>query len=104
MADLIGDRGLIAATLGFTTMEMVKLWQNAAPTLEEVRAADPGDIMIEQRFMDANHLVAGIALMVGGAVSWLSKSWLPLLLALGSASFISWWFRQVLYSDNGMMR
>lgn len=103
MAELIGNEGLIAVTLGFTTMEMVKLWQTTAPTLKEAREAEPGDITIQQRVMDANYLVAGIGFMVGGTVSWISKSWLPILLALGSASFISWWYKQVLMSANGMM-
>ena len=97
------EHALIAATLGFTTMEVVKLWRDAAPTLEEMRRAAPDDTTIRQRMSDANFLGAGMALIMGGSVSWLMESWIPMILTLGLVAFMAFWYRQVLASDESIM-
>lgn len=100
----MNDKALIAATLGFTTVEVVKLWRDASPSLEEVRAAPIGDVTMQQRLMDANYLGAGLAVLVGGTVSYLTSNWIPILLSLATVTYMSWWYRQVLVSDNDMMK
>lgn len=97
------EHALIAATLGFTTLEVVKIWRDAAPSLEDVRRAPNGDIAIAQRILDANYLGAGLAIMIGGTVSYLSTSWIPLLLSLGTVAFMAFWYRMVLKSDHIIM-
>lgn len=97
------EHALVAATLGFTTMEVVKLWRDAAPTLEEMRRAPLDDVAVHQRMLDANYLGAGLAIIVGGTVSYLTTSWVPLILSLGVVSFMAWWYRMVLNSDNTVM-
>lgn len=103
--DLAADKeiGLIAATLGFTTVEVVKMWRDAAPSLEEVRSAPPGDTAAAQRMLDANYLGAGLSLLIGGTVSFLTHSWIPLLLSLGTLAYMAWWYRMVLRSDHTVM-
>lgn len=98
------ENALVAATLGFATIEVVKIWRDASPSLEEVRSAPIGDITMTQRIMDANYLGAGLAVLVGGTVSYLATSWIPLLLSLATVAFMSWWYRMVLTSDNEMMK
>ena len=98
------EHALIAATLGFTTMEVVKLWRDAAPTLEEMRRAPADDPVIRQRMLDANFLGAGMALIMGGSVSWLMESWIPMILTLGLVAFMAFWYRQVLAADDEIMR
>jgi len=97
------NSSLALGVLGLTTVELVKLWQSAAPTLEQVRAAPPGDMAIQQRLMDANYLGAGLALLIGGTTSFLIKSWLPIVMALGSVVLVSQWFQSVYNSDNTVM-
>jgi hypothetical protein len=97
------NEALVAATLGFTTMEVVKLWRDAAPSLEEMRSAGAGDPAVMQRMLDANIMGAGLAVIVGGTVSHLTHSWVPLLLSLGVVSFMSLWYRQVLAADHTIM-
>ena len=97
------EHALIAATLGFTTMEVVKLWRDAAPTLEEMRSAPMDDPVMRQRMLDANFLGAGLAMIMGGSVSWLMGSWIPILLTLGLVAFMAFWYRQVLAADETVM-
>lgn len=96
--------GLIVGAMSLTTVELVKLWQSAAPTLEQVRAADPEDVAIQQRLMDANYLGAGLAILIGGSMSFLIKSWIPLVISLGSVVLVSKWWTWVYASDNGAMQ
>lgn len=97
------EHALIAATLGFTTLEVVKIWRDAAPSLEHVRSAPDDDIAVAQRLLDANYLGAGLAIMIGGTVSYLSASWIPLILSLGTVAFMAMWYRMVFKSDHTMM-
>lgn len=97
------DEALVAATLGFTTIEVVKLWKDAAPSLEDMRSASADDIATQQRMMDANYLGAGLALLIGGSVSMLMHSWIPLVMSLAVVSFMSFWYKQVLASDHTIM-
>jgi len=98
-----GEHALIAATLGYTTVEVVKLWRDAAPSLEDMRAAGPGDAEMAQRVLDANFLGAGLAILLGGTVSYMSRSWVPLILSLGTLAYMAFWYRSVLSSDNWMV-
>lgn len=97
------EHALIAATLGFTTIEVLKMWQDSAPSLEDMRSAPDGDPAMRQRMLDANYLGAGLSLMIGGTVAWLSKSWIPLILSLGTLSFMAYWYKLVLRSDHTIM-
>lgn len=93
----------LVAVMGLTTVETIKLWQSLAPSLEEVRKSNPYDPKNMQRLMDANYLGAGLAILIGGTTSILLKDWLPIVISLASISLFAWWYRQVLYSENGMM-
>ena len=93
----------LVAVMGLTTVETVKLWQSLAPSLDELRCADPYSPKYMQRLLDANHLGAGLAILIGGTTSILLGDWLPIILALGSISLFAWWYRQVLYSSNECM-
>lgn len=96
--------GLIVGAMSLTTVELVKLWQAAAPTLEQVRAADPDDPAIQQRLMDANYLGAGLAILIGGSTSFLIRSWIPIVIALGSVVLVSKWWQWVYNADNEPMK
>lgn len=92
--------GGMIAVLGLSTVEIIKLWQSVAPSLEEVRNAEPDDIAIHQRMQDANYLGAGLAALIGGTTSVLLQSWLPIIMALGSVVLFSYWHLMVLRSDD----
>jgi hypothetical protein len=103
MAAVSDDAGPLVAVMGLTTIQLINVWQSVAPTMKEVREAAPGDPAIAQRLMDADLLGAGLAVMIGGTTSLLIKSWLPILMALGSVTLFAYWHRQVHQSDNWMM-
>ena len=98
-----GENALIAATLGYSTVEVIKLWMDAAPPLADIRSTPADNPAMMQRMMDANYLGAGVSLMLGGTVSYLARSWVPIMLSLGMLAFISYWYRMVLRSDHTMM-
>lgn len=89
--------------MGLTTVELVKLWQSVAPSLEELRETPADSVAIATRLQDANYLGAGLAVLVGGTTSVLLKSWLPLLMALGSVTLFSYWHRMVYLGDHTVM-
>lgn len=93
----------LVAVIGLTTVEIIKLWQSVAPTMEQVRSAPPGDAVIAQRMLDANYLGVALAAVIGGTTSILLQSWLPILMSVGSVSLFAEWHRQVLLSDNTVM-
>ncbi len=95
--------GMIAV-LGLSSIEIIKLWQSVAPSLEEVRSAPADDIATAQRMMDANYLGTGLALLIGGTTSLLFKSWLPVIMSLGSVTMFAGWHRMVLNADNAPMK
>lgn len=90
----------LVAVMGLTTVEIVKLWQSVAPSLEDVRNAAPNDSAIGQRMLDANYLGVGLALLIGGTTSILLRSWLPVIMATGSVFLVSEWHHQVHLGDN----
>jgi hypothetical protein len=102
-SDFTHNPALIAATLGYTTVEIIKLWKDTAPSLADMRAAPENDVAMWQNMLDANYLGAGLSLLIGGTVSYLAKSWVPILLSLGTLSFMAFWYRMVLRSDHTMM-
>lgn len=96
-----GDPAVIAV-VGLSTVEIIKLWQSLAPSLAELRTAEPGNIGNRQRLMDADYMGAGLAVLVGGTCSLLLHSWLPIIVALGSVVMYSQWHHMVLNSGNDM--
>jgi len=97
------EHALVAATLGFTTVEIIKLWRDSAPSLDDVRKAPNDDLATMQSLMDANYLGAGLAIMIGGMTSYLAESWIPVILSTASVAYIAWWYRMVLRSDHIIM-
>lgn len=100
MPELNGNALAVSGLMGLTTVELVKLWQSVAPTLEEVRDAESGDAVIAQHMLDANYLGVSLALFIGGTTGLLIKSWIPLVLAVGSVFIVSEWHSWILNSQS----
>ena|SRR5436190_19981764 len=94
------EEGIAFAALGVAVVETIKIWQDSAPSLRELRSAVPGDLMSRQLILDADMLGLVVVLALGGGGAFLVKRWYPLLLAGGALLLLSAYYRSVLRSTN----
>lgn len=78
-----------AALVALAVWEMARTYQAHAPSLTELRRCDRDDIDARQRLLDADLTVGGLAVLVGGLASWVTGSWVPLVMAVGAFAWIS---------------
>lgn len=81
---------------GLAVFQLVDLWTDHAPTLEQCRAALPGDVHLRNRLLDSEILAAGIAVLVGGALRYTSGTWTPALLLGATLGGLAFWYSAVL--------
>jgi hypothetical protein len=75
-----------AALVGLALWELARTYEEHAPKLGELRNGDRDSLEFRQRLLDADITVGGLALLVGGTASWLTRSWIPVVIvALGFA-------------------
>jgi len=98
------NEGAAAAALSVGVMEMLRVYRDTAPTLSEIRRAQPGDYVHRQLLLDADMLGLIVVVMVGGGAAYLMKKIYPLVFALLTLALISMYYRMVLNSSNeGML-
>lgn len=85
-----------AALTGFAVWELQKCYVGMAPTLTELRDANGDATEWRQKLLDADMCTGGLALLAGGVASWLSKSYVPLLVVAAAMLWISFYHRTVL--------
>lgn len=82
-----------AALVALAVWEMARTYQAHAPSLTELRRCDRNDADADadarQRLRDADLTVGGLALLVGGLASWVTASWVPVVMAVGAFVWIS---------------
>ena len=80
--------------IGAAAFSLWEAWGRNAPSLSEVRGADPGDIAIRQRMLDANITVGSMAVIIGVSFAVLTRDVTALVIMLvvfGSVSFLHSW-------------
>lgn len=100
MANVKLDEGVAIAALGLAVVETVKIYCNAAPTLADIRKAEPYDFQTRQLILDADMLGLVVVLALGGGGAIMVRRWYPLLLAAMALLLISAYYRSVLRSAN----
>ena len=85
-----------AAITGIAVWELSKAYQRFAPALGDLRKADCDETDSRQRLLDADMCVGGLAILAGGAASWLSRSWVPLVVIALAMLWVSCYHRAVL--------
>lgn len=98
------DEGVAFAALGVAVVETIKIYQDTAPSLRDLRCATPGDFTSRQLMLDADILGLIVVLALGGGGSLLVRRWYPLLLAGIALLLISAYYRSVLRSANEGLR
>lgn len=84
------------ALVGFALWETANAYGQFAPSLSDMREAKGFDVCSRQQLLDCDVMVGGIAFMAGGLASWLSRSWLPLLVTIAGFLWISGYHHLVL--------
>lgn len=98
------DEAVAFAALGVAVIESIKIYCDTAPSLKEIRLADPGDFQTRQLILDADMLGLIVVVALGGGGGLLVHKWYPLLLAAAAVLLISAYYRSVLRSSNEGMR
>lgn len=83
-----------AAVVGLAAFELWKVWGSSAPSLADVRGAEPGDVGIRQRLMDADITVGSLAIIIGVTLAILMRDATALIIMIvifGALSFFHHW-------------
>jgi hypothetical protein len=91
------------AALGLAVVETLKIYCDNAPSLKDIRCAEPGDYQTRQLILDADMLGLIVVLAIGGGGAMLLRKWYPLLLAGMALLLMSAYYRSVLRSANDGM-
>lgn len=87
--------GIGISVAGFALWEMHERYSKVAPKMSDLRAAGGQDVGAKQQLLDADCMVGGLALLAGGTASWLSKSWIPLLVVMVGFAWTSYYYHGV---------
>lgn len=98
------ESGIAFAALGVAVAETIKIYQDTAPSLRDLRMATPGDFTSRQLVLDADMLGLIVVVALGGGGAFLIRRWYPLLLAAAALLLISAYYRSVLRSANEGLR
>lgn len=87
-----------AGLVGVALWQLAEAYRETAPKLGELRRADRDCVDHRQRLLDADLLVGGLALLAGGAASWLTRSWVPIVIVAAGYAWVSCWHHLVMGS------
>jgi hypothetical protein len=82
------------AVVGLASIELWKMWQKSAPTLQDVRTAEPGCISTRQKLLDAEITVGSMALIIGAALAILTHDMTALIMLIvifAALAFLHHW-------------
>ena len=83
------------AVIGLAGFQLLQAWNTNAPSLAELRTAQPDDIGLRQRLMDSDIMVGGLALILGVSLAVLTKDLSALVVMLMIYGSVSLWFHSV---------
>lgn len=89
-----------AAVIGMAGFQLIQVWNANAPTLADMRNAQPDDVSMRQQLMDADFLVGGLALILGVSFAVAAKDYTALLVMLGIFGSLSLWYHMVLGAES----
>jgi hypothetical protein len=88
------------AVIGLGVISTLQMYREAAPSLRELRAAEPNDYTMSQLILDAD-IYGGIAVvLIGGTATVLTRQLFPMLLAAAGLFMVSYYYRSVLASGS----
>lgn len=99
------DEGVAFAAVGVAVVESLKIYMSVAPSLRELRCADPSpdNLSTRQLLLDADMLALILVIAIGGAGGLLIRKWYPFLLISVTLLLVSAYYRSVRRSTNDHM-
>lgn len=88
------------AVVGLAAIELWKLWGANAPSLAEVRKADPGDVSIAQRLMDSDITVGSMAVIIGVALAILTHDMTALIVMVAIFATLSFFHHWIMAAES----
>jgi len=95
--------GVALAGISLAVVTIINIYRDAAPSLEEIRTAEPGSPRESQLILDADMLGGIVVLAIGGGAAILTEKLYPFIFGLVSLAMISAYYRSVLRSSNERM-
>jgi hypothetical protein len=94
------EPGAAVAVVSLATFELWKAYENHAPTLAEARRAEPHDLNIRQRMLDADMTVGSLAVIIGGAYAAMTKDFIVLVIMVVVFGALTIWRHSVLAAES----
>lgn len=94
------NEGVALAALSLGVVETLKMYRETAPSLEQIRRADPNDYVTAQLILDADMLGIIVVLAIGGGAAILTGKTYPIILGFIALGMMSGYYRSVLRSTN----
>lgn len=85
--------------VGVAGFQLLQAWNANAPSLSEIRSADPDNVTVRQRLMDADFMVGGLAVLLGVTFGYLTHDMTALIVMLVMFGTVSAWHHAVLNAE-----
>lgn len=87
------------AVVGVAGFQLLQAWNANAPSLSEIRSADPGNVSVRQKLMDADFMVGGLAVVLGVTFALLTRDLTALIVMLVMFGTVSAWHHAVMNAE-----
>lgn len=93
------DAQVAVAVVGVAGFQLLQAWNTNAPSLTEIRQANPDDVSVRQRLMDASFMVGGLATILGIAFAIMTHDTTALIVMLVIFGSVATWFHSVMNAE-----
>jgi hypothetical protein len=100
MSEMTGSQIAVAVVTPIAVFEIWKNYERNAPTLAELRNANPKDFDLRQKLKDANMTIGTGAIIVGGVFAYQTKDPSMLIIILTILFVLSFWRYAILNAPN----
>jgi hypothetical protein len=95
------ERDLVVASVSaLVVFEIWKAYENNAPSIEDLRAATPGDSVMKQRILDTDFTIGSIALAIGLLFTIKAKDSSIIIITAALLMALSWWRYEILEGES----
>ena len=98
MANLSSPQVMVGL-FGLGALQLAGLYEQTAPTLQEMRGMEPGNDVGRQQLLDANIIVGSFAVLLSLIAYHATGSVLPLVFFVGTVAMAASWRYMILYSE-----
>lgn len=90
---------IMVGILGLGMLQIIGLYEQTAPSLQELRSAPPFDDTARQQLMDANIIVGVTTVVVAAMATIVTQSVWPLVFYLGGLGMVALWHYLVMTGE-----